>query len=229
MGNIHGNCINCDAITRNGATYAGQPEQDFLSANDAWFMPVVQKTGPDGCLYILDWYDRYHCYQDANRDPAGIDRGRGRLYHVRYKDTPRAPAFDLTKESTPQLVERLHSRNVFFRDLAQRLLAERAEPEAIDQLETLVLDDAAPRAAQMHALWALVGAGPLEPGFHLRLLEHPDADFRAWAVRAAGNQREIAAGLKNKTVALAADPRPRCGCKSRSPPARSPTSTRSTC
>ena len=49
-------------------------------------MPVVQKTGPDGCLYILDWYDRYHCYQDANRDPDGIDRLKGRLYRVVYKD-----------------------------------------------------------------------------------------------------------------------------------------------
>ena len=40
-------------------------------------MPVAQKVGPDGCMYILDWYDRYHCYQDANRDPAGIDRLHG--------------------------------------------------------------------------------------------------------------------------------------------------------
>ena len=60
-------------------------------------MPVSQKTGPDGCLYILDWYDRYHCYQDANRDPAGIDRLKGRLYRVRYKDTPRRAGFDLAQ------------------------------------------------------------------------------------------------------------------------------------
>ena len=36
-----------------------------------------QKTGPDGCLYILDWYDRYHCYQDANRDPGGHRPAQG--------------------------------------------------------------------------------------------------------------------------------------------------------
>src|SRR5439155_1557161 len=83
-----------------------------------WYTPVVQKTGPDGCLYILDWYDRYHCYQDANRDPQGIDRQRGRLYRVRYKDTPRAGRFDLAKETDDRLLERLHSPNVYFRDLA---------------------------------------------------------------------------------------------------------------
>ena len=89
MGNIHGNAINVDVLSRDGSTYKGEHRGDFLRANDAWFMPVVQKTGPDGSLYILDWYDRYHCYQDANRDPAGIDRLKGRLYRVRYKDTPR--------------------------------------------------------------------------------------------------------------------------------------------
>ena len=89
MGNIHGNGVNVDVLERNGSTYRGKTAPDFLRANDAWFMPVSQKTGPDGCLYVLDWYDRYHCYQDANRDPAGIDRLKGRLYRVRYRETPR--------------------------------------------------------------------------------------------------------------------------------------------
>ena len=92
MGNIHGNSINVDTLERRGSTFRAKDAPDFLAANDAWFMPVVQKTGPDGCLYILDWYDRYHCYQDANRDPAGIDRLKGRLYRVRYKDAPRRSA-----------------------------------------------------------------------------------------------------------------------------------------
>ena len=93
--------MNVDKLQRNGSTYFATGEPDFLSANDAWFMPVVQKTGPDGCLWVLDWYDQYHCYQDANRDPAGIERAKGRLYRVRYKDSPRAPKFDLTPFRTP--------------------------------------------------------------------------------------------------------------------------------
>ena len=106
----------------------GTAEPDFLSANDAWFMPVVQKVGPDGSLYILDWYDRNHCYQDANRDPNGIDRLKGRLYRVHYKDTPRAPRFDLAKESDDQLIARLGSPNIYYRENAQRLLRERINP-----------------------------------------------------------------------------------------------------
>ncbi len=141
MGNIHGGCINVDVLQRDGSTYFATTAPDFLSANDPWFMPVSQKTGPDGCLYVLDWYDRYHCYQDANRDPRGIDRTHGRLYRVRYKDTPRAAPFDLTRESDEQLIERLSSPNVYFRDLAQRLLVERATPEVRAKLHKVILDE----------------------------------------------------------------------------------------
>jgi putative membrane-bound dehydrogenase-like protein len=187
MGNIHGGCINVDKVERNGATYRGIKDEDFLTANDAWFMPVVQKTGPDGCLYVLDWYDRYHCYQDANRDPAGIDRLKGRLYRVRYKDSPRAPKFDLTKETDDQLIARLASPNVFFRDIAQRVLWERNDPATKAKLEKLVLDDAAPRKARMHALWSLTAMGPLSRDLHSKLYVHKDPGFRAWCARALGN------------------------------------------
>jgi putative membrane-bound dehydrogenase-like protein len=208
MGNIHGGCLNCDELTRDGSTYFAKPRPDFLTANDAWFMPVAQKTGPDGCLYILDWYDRYHCYQDANRDPAGIDRLRGRLYRVHYKNTPRSPKFDLTKETNEQLIQRLRSPNVFFRDMAQRLLCERNNPETRTKLEKLVLDDKTPRKARMHALWALMGAGPLDVAFQERLLSHSDAGYRAWGVRAAGNRGKVDAAIRSKVAAMARDDSP---------------------
>src|SRR4051812_27740811 len=184
MGNIHGNGVNVDRLERRGSTYSGQAEPDFLAANDAWFMPVSQKTGPDGCLYILDWYDRYHCYQDARRDPEGIDRLKGRLYRVRYQDSPRAPRFDLKAESNAQLVERLGSSNIFFRDQAQRLLVERNDPAMRQVLERLAADQQAPRKTRMHALWTLIGCGPLAPEFHQSLLANSDAGFRAWGIRA---------------------------------------------
>lgn len=208
MGNIHGGCINVDVLSRQGSTYFAKPAPDFVTANDPWFMPVVQKTGPDGCLYILDWYDRYHCYQDARRDPGGIDRLRGRLYRVRYKETPRAPKFDLAKESDDKLVERLHSGNVFYRDLAQRLLTERNCAEVRAKLERLVLNETATRKARMHALWALIGGGNLEPGFHQKLLTHTETAYRAWGIRAAGNMGVVAPAVREQLAKLVNDSAP---------------------
>jgi putative heme-binding domain-containing protein len=206
MGNIHGGCINVDVLQRDGSSYLASPAADFLTANDPWFMPVVQKTGPDGCLYILDWYDRYHCYQDARRDPAGIDRERGRLYRIRYKNTPSAGSFDLGRESDDELIARLYSPNVYFRDCTQRLLCERNQPATRTKLERLVLNQQAPRKARMHALWALVGTGSLNPTFHLQLLAHDDAGCRAWGVRAAGNFHAVDGAVRDKIKSLAHDP-----------------------
>lgn len=186
MGNIHGGCINADITEPHGSTYKGKPHPgftpkpgafegdefhtarktgdeknpklaDLLTANDPWFMPVVQKTGPDGCLYILDWYDRYHCYQDANADPAGIERKMGRLYRLRYKETPRAPKFDLAKETNEQLIERLGSPNVYFRETAQRVLQERGTREAYLAAIRIAGAIGAPANMQRHAMFSAIG------------------------------------------------------------------------
>jgi putative heme-binding domain-containing protein len=207
-GNIHGNCINTDRLRRDGSTYIASEEPDFLSAHDAWFMPVAQKVGPDGCLYILDWYDRYHCYQDANRDPEGIDRLKGRLYRVRYKDSPRAPKFDLAAESDEQLIQRLSSPNIYFRESAQRLLSERNTDAVRARLCALALDRTAAPKTRLHALWALVGGGDLDPSFHMQVLQDPDAAVRAWGVRAAGNAGRVDAEVRTAITRLASDPSP---------------------
>jgi glucose/arabinose dehydrogenase len=197
MGNIHGNCINVDRLSRDGSTYFGEGEPDFLSANDAWFMPVVQKTGPDGCLYVLDWYDRYHCYQDANRDPEGIDRKFGRLYRIRYKDTPRAKDFDLGKETDEQLIKRLDAGNDFIRSTATRLLYERqledikavrrTRLEAREALRKLIEDKNASRRQRAHALWVLVSTWEIDEGQTQYLMKNAEPWVKAWVVRLLGN------------------------------------------
>jgi len=186
MGNIHGGCVNVDVLQRDGSTYFAKPRPDFVTANDIWHMPVAQKTGPDGCLYVLDWYDRYHCYQDARARPGDVDRLKGRLYRVRYENTPRAQPFDLTKESDDQLIARLASPNRFYRDQAQRVLSERASTDAIPKLEAVVLDESASQKTRLHALWALIGARQLREAFTLTLLSHDHPQLRRWAVRYQG-------------------------------------------
>lgn len=208
MGNIHGGCVNVDSIRRNGSTYRGEPAADFLTANDAWFMPVSQKTGPDGCLYILDWYDRYHCYQDAGRDPLGIDRLKGRLYRVRYQNAPRVVGFNLVAEPVDRLIDRLDSPNGYFRDQARRLLSQRDDQSTRDKLETVLFDSNRSKKQRINALWARIGIGALDTEVALRLLGDSDASFRAWGVRASGNAGTVDERVSARVGELAADASP---------------------
>jgi putative membrane-bound dehydrogenase-like protein len=219
MGNIHGGAINCDYLEKDGSTYFAKPAltsrmqgagvppsgvgegSNFLVANDAWFMPVAQKVGPDGCMYILDWYDRYHCYQDANRDPAGIDRLHGRLYRVVYKDYKPAGTFDLATENAEKLFKRTGSPNIYFREQALRILSEmlwRVQPVGAqvgftDQFYKWFADPKVPRNERLYRLWLALGfheSDRFEPAVYRALSKHPDPTFRAWVARAIGKRRE---------------------------------------
>ncbi|MFO0907758.1 MAG: PVC-type heme-binding CxxCH protein [Isosphaeraceae bacterium] len=206
MGNIHGNCVNVDSLSRTGSTYKGTPAPDFLTANDSWFMPVAQKTGPDGSIYILDWYDRYHCYQDANRDPAGIDRLKGRLYRVRYGETPRRSGFDLSRESDTRLIELLGSATSYDRETARRLLSERSGATTDAALTQLVFDTKRPRRTRLNAFWTLIGRDAVSDSTLVKLFDENDAVYRAWGVRAAGNRHQVGAEVVSKLRTLASDP-----------------------
>jgi putative membrane-bound dehydrogenase-like protein len=182
MGNIHGNCINNDAIKKFGASYKGSPRPDFLSTDDAWFMPVVQKVGPDGCLWVVDWYDRYHCYQDANRDPAGIDRLKGRIYRVTYNNTPMAKGLDLGKLKVPDLEKLQGDSNVWKRrEARQRLL------ELVRRRDLEVQGDPRSFEVSREDMWRYVSEGQ-NVWFHLH---NRDPVVRAWAMRSAANDKSL--------------------------------------
>ena len=232
MGNIHGGAINCDMLEKDGSTYFARPAlsptvpgpnrpgpkhpgtaagvgegSNFLVANDAWFMPVSQKVGPDGCLYILDWYDRYHCYQDANRDPAGIDRLKGRLYRVVYGEYKPAGTIDLTKENGEKLIGRLDSNNVFIRETAQRMLTERLAAGKTGEKEfeatfasiaQLAKNDKAPQRARLHAFWTVISNDMY--GFP----QDSSSNIRAWTVRAVAQHGHEASAAT--IAALSKDP-----------------------
>ncbi|MBI1323984.1 c-type cytochrome [bacterium] len=187
MGNIHGNAINLDSVGRNGSTYTAMAHDDFLQANDAWFMPVVQKTGPDGALYLVDWYDRYHCYQDANRDPAGIDRLKGRIYRVRYAANPLLPKDDLSRKTGAELVELLGHDNGWHRETARRILVERKLDGQKDALVKLVTDASTPRDKRLGALYALASTREIPEAQSRLWIDDAEPTVRAWVVRYYGS------------------------------------------
>lgn len=220
MGNIHGGCINVDGVNRHGSTYRGTAHPDFLTANDVWFMPVAQKVGPDGCLYVLDWYDRYHCYQDANADPQGVDRGHGRLYRIVYDQRPAIKHADLSLLEDHKLVDLLVDPNIFLRQRAAVLLGERLRKapsapasSAITKLLTTKLTQTlASKDITPFPLYLLTTTlqSPQLPAEQLQsLLTSPHPLVVAWTVRSLTSKQQSLALEDSDWKRLAADPDPR--------------------
>jgi mono/diheme cytochrome c family protein len=134
----------------------------------------------------------------------------GRIYRVvpDVKAKTKPLVFDLTKESPAQLVSRLASANGWWRDTAQRLLVERRDPATVPLLRALAIDEAAPPAGRLQALWTLDGMEKLDRATLRIALRDPDALVAAGAIRLS--EALLAAGdteIFNRVVATRPDPK----------------------
>ena len=208
IGNIHDNAIHEEVLTPVGATFKCEPRRDFLRANDGWFRPVSTQTGPDGFLWIMDWCDKYPCYQNAKANPEGVDRERGRIWRVVFDgkagveasadpkpstpptaspspkgSTPTRPTndLDLKKLATADLVKTLEHPNNWMRRMARRMLVEQKKFSA-DTLEALL--KSAYFTKNLEAFWALENIDRNTD--RLRAADSSNSALRTWFVRAMG-------------------------------------------
>jgi len=99
MGNIHGRRLNVDSVNPMGSGFVASHSPDFLLANDVWARFINLRYGPDGNVYLIDWYDKQACHTGN----AQIwDRSNGRVYKISYRGTTWAPV-DLGKKTTREL------------------------------------------------------------------------------------------------------------------------------
>ena len=212
MGNIHQSAINHDHLTPNGSSFKASAREDFLTTSDGWFRPVSTQTGPDGAVWIMDWYDKYPCYQNANADPDGVDREYGRIWRVVYvgdkpgKPVPSRPAknMNLTKLSSAKLVERLAHPNVWQRRMAQRLLNERRDPKTREPLEKLLANGRTVES-RLAAFWTLHGSELLDEAVLEKYADDREPAIRAWIARLTGERGDDSPPAMRRLETLAGD------------------------
>ncbi|MBI3414371.1 MAG: dehydrogenase, partial [Verrucomicrobia bacterium] len=221
MGNIHDNAIHQDRLTPNGSSFKASIIKDFVRANDGWFMPVSTQVGPDGAVWIMDWYDKYPCYQNAGADPEGVDREHGRIWRVVYtgnekgKAVPSRPSrdMDLKKLSSLELVKLLEHPNVWQRRMAQRILSERHDLAGGNTLHEkgplhALMKNGATLEARLAALWTLHSADLLEDEVLDVPAEDKEPAMRAWAARITGDRGYPLGDAIKRLAKLAEDPDP---------------------
>jgi putative membrane-bound dehydrogenase-like protein len=216
MGNIHDSAVHQDRLTANGSTFKASFIRDFVRANDGWFRPVSTQVGPDGCVWIMDWYDKYPCYQNANADPEGVDREHGRIWRVVYtgeKSGAKVPShpdgMNLAKLSDEELARTLKHANIWQRRMAQRVLSDRArtgqELAAIRPILKELFAASETPETRMAALWTAFSTGVLTEEDLDNVASSDLASARAWAARFSGERGDQTEQVYRRLYKLSSD------------------------
>ncbi len=215
------NLVHADKLRDTASNYTasrvGQPGKEFLASTDAWSRPVNLYVGPDGALYIVDYYRRIIEHPEWMSEEAiqagglydGIDMGR--IYRISATDAPPAEwtrGLGLGDESPEDLVARLAHPNKWWRTHAQRLLVDKQEPRVAPLLEQL-FDTCGLPEARVQILWTLQGLGSLRPATLEKALQDPVAGVRENAIRLTESYLEKTPRLAQALPGLQHDPDPR--------------------
>ncbi len=173
--NLHGRRINCDSLERNGAGYVARHQSDLMSFTDPFFRGMDLITGPDGGVYIADWSDTGECH-----DHDGVHRTSGRIYKLTYGNPNPIPTFDLSTQSTADLIRAQEHPNAWYGRQARRILLERDALNADAQQLSSNFEDTQLSAKSLPRLWAEHAMGHDDS---LSMLLSDDEAVRVWGIR----------------------------------------------
>ena len=212
-----------------GSDFVSHNAWNLLASDDEWTAPIMAEVGPDGNVWVIDWYN---FIVQHNPTPEGFTTGKGgayvtplrdkthgRIYRIVHRDArPSAPvAFD--PHDPKQLLATLKNENLLWRMHAQRLLVERGRRDVVPELVRLVADPAVDamglNPSAIHALWTLHGLGAFDGkeadavGADLAALKHPSAGVRRNALQVLPRDERSANAILAAGSTADADPQVR--------------------
>jgi putative membrane-bound dehydrogenase-like protein len=204
MNNIHGARLNQDQLTAEGSGYVGDAAPDFCFANDIWSQIIYLTYGPDGNVYMIDWYDRNQCHHGRQ---DGHDRSNGRIFKIVYGES-KPVQVDLKKLSDEELVDLQLHENEWYARHARRVLQERAAAGKLGDIRNFLVTKFATEQATQHSLrllWTMHVTGLLGPEAALALLDDKNPDVRAWTIQCLCESGKVSDDALAKFAALAKD------------------------
>lgn len=190
------------------STYRTVDMPPVVTTPDRWFRPVDIKLGPDGAVYLADWYDTRLTHVDP-RD--NWHKASGRIYRLQGTDRPKPragekpfTAVDMPKLSDDELIGLFTQPNRWVRETAVRVLGWRlAKAKTGKTLEKLA-GLARGKETPLEALWVLNLAGKFDASLAAELLAHSDEHVRRWTIRLLGDERRISDALGKQLATLGA-------------------------
>jgi putative heme-binding domain-containing protein len=189
VGNVMTCRIDRDALEEHGSTSLAIEQPDFLVSDDPWFRPVDMQQGPDGAIYVADFYNRIIGHYEVSLTHPGRDRERGRIWRIVYRGTNSAEKifppqhYDIAHDSTRELLKQLGNENFTIRMLAMNELTDRIGPSCTNAVEKLVRNPQASLWQKIHGMWVLYRFNALDPKIIEAAAHDKNRALRAHAMR----------------------------------------------
>ena len=165
LGHVLTSRVNRDRIEEHGSTKIAKEMPDLVSSSDPWFRPVDVQFGPDGALYIADFYNRIIAHVEISLAPPGRDRHSGRIWRLVRRGADGRPALrsrkDVLQLSLADQVNRLGDASLAHRLAVLNYLADRSSPAVIAAVRQAAQAGPANNALKSAALWILERGGVL--------------------------------------------------------------------
>lgn len=187
MNNINGARVNIDHLERKGSGYTASHGTDFLETNDSWSQWLNFRYGPDGSVYVIDWYDKNQCHSP---NPDVHDKTMGRIFKITYKNDHWVQA-DLAKLSGRELVELQLNPNEWYVRHARLILQERGPNKRVHKALKEILRNNPDVTRKLRALWALHVTKGLSDEDLIALLDHKNEYIRSWAVQLLAEDQAV--------------------------------------
>lgn len=184
------NRINAIKMHRDGPRWKLEKLADFVISEDPWFRPVAISIGPDGCLYIVDWYNKIISHNEVPRNHPDRDKTRGRIWRIKPTGALPFEVPDLAKASGNELISKLGGASLTQSHLAWQAITDRKDEKLLPKLRNLALGETSTPSQRIAASWALGGQGELDGKSVLSMLKSEDRNVRRAAVVAIGNFKE---------------------------------------
>ncbi|MEC3878370.1 PVC-type heme-binding CxxCH protein [Parapedobacter sp. 10938] len=200
-------------VSESGSGIVGDETTPLLQSKDPNFRPVDLQFGPDGALYVVDWYDPIIQHgEQAFRDPQR-DHTRGRIWRITHKGMPTLKPIDMSRLDVVGLLDQLKAPEDRTRYRARRQLREFPAEEVLPVLESWIgrLDASDPQAEQhrLEGLWVHQQFNVPNAGLLEELLASKDHHVRAAATRVLLYWSDRIEDSQGKLIAMSADPSPR--------------------
>ncbi len=184
---------------RDTSTYRTVDEENLVTSDDRWFRPVCAKVGPDGAVYIADWYDSRLSHVSPVDD---WHKESGRIYRVKPEGAALSAPPNVGAMTDEDLVTLFDHSNEWVRRQAVLALGERADAKVLPKLEEIARGNHGQRS--LESFWALNLCGGFTDKIAAEFLGHPDAHIRRWTVRLLGDRRYAGEVLGGMLAQLAA-------------------------